>query len=108
VDVSYQYLTYFLEDDEELKRIHDEYESGKMLTGELKKIAIREIWGYVSKFQQRRANITDEELNTFMDGSRSLRMGKRYNWNNEVLLTTNMADEEKLCTPKAKICFISR
>jgi tryptophanyl-tRNA synthetase len=84
VDVSYQYLTYFLEDDDELKRIHDGYESGKMLTGELKKIAIREIWDHISKFQLRRAKITDEELNMFMDGSRPLRMNKRYNWNNEV------------------------
>jgi len=74
-----------LEDDEELKRIHDEYEAGKMLTGELKKIAIREIWGYISKFQQRRSKITEEELKLFMDGSRALRMGKRYNWKNEVI-----------------------
>ena len=100
VDVSYQYLTYFLEDDEELKRIHDEYETGKMLTGELKKIAIREIWDYIGKFQQRRSKITDQELNTFMDGTRPLRMGKRYNWKNEVhpyniaLMKKNFAPHE--------------
>jgi tryptophanyl-tRNA synthetase len=84
VDVSYQYLSYFLDDDEELQRIHDSYESGEMLTGELKKIAINEIWGYISKFQQRRAKISDEELRAFMDGTRPLRLGTRYNWADKV------------------------
>lgn len=86
IDVAYQYLSYFLDDEEELQRIHDEYESGRMLTGELKKIAIAEIWGYVSKFQQRRAKISDEELNLFMDGSRALRLNPRYNWQDKVRL----------------------
>jgi len=84
IDVAYQYLSYFLDDDVELQRIHDEYEAGRMLTGELKKIAIQEIWNYVSKFQARRASITDEELCTFMDGSRTLRLNPRYNWENQV------------------------
>ena len=37
-DIPYQYLEYFLEDEEELMRIKAEYASGKMLTGEVKKI----------------------------------------------------------------------
>jgi tryptophanyl-tRNA synthetase len=86
VDVPYQYLEYFLEDDEELKRIHDAYEAGEMLTGELKKIAIKEIWGYVSQFQERRKNISDETLSMFMDGSRSLKLGPRYNWTDKVVI----------------------
>jgi hypothetical protein len=40
VDVAYQYLSFFLEDDDELKRIGDEYKAGRMLTGEVKKILI--------------------------------------------------------------------
>jgi tryptophanyl-tRNA synthetase len=87
VDVSYQYLTYFLEDDERLREIREQYESGEMLTGELKKIAITEIWGYIGKFQQRRARITDDVLNAFMDSTRALRLSPRYNWSNEVLPT---------------------
>ena len=90
VDVSYQYLSYFLEDEEELQRIHDTYESGKLLTGELKKIVIKEIWGYVSKFQERRAKISDEELRIFMDGNRSLRLGARYNWTNNVCIRKDL------------------
>lgn len=83
VDVSYQYISYFLEDDEELQKIHDDYESGKMLTGELKKLAINTIWGYMNKFQERRAKITDAELKLYMS-PRPLRLAKRYNWTNQV------------------------
>ncbi|GJD07793.1 Tryptophan--tRNA ligase, cytoplasmic [Galdieria sulphuraria] len=36
IDVSYKYLSFFLEDDEQLERIRQEYSSGKMLTGEIK------------------------------------------------------------------------
>ncbi|MBU2104512.1 MAG: tryptophan--tRNA ligase, partial [Nanoarchaeota archaeon] len=44
VDVSYQYLRMFFEpDDEKLKQIHDDYKSGKLLTGELKEILIEKI-----------------------------------------------------------------
>ena len=80
VDVSYQYLSYFLEDDEELKKIHDAYESGEMLTGELKKAAIKELWTYVEGFQKLRAQVNDELLRDFMDGSRKLHLGERYKW----------------------------
>jgi hypothetical protein len=94
-------LTYFLEDDTELQHIHDVYESGEMLTGELKKIAIKEIGAYVSKFQQRRAKISDEELNMFMDGHRSLRLGCHYNWTNQVrtLPSEIMTDMQKTFVP---------
>ena len=98
MDVSYQYLSYFLEDDEELKRIHDAYETGQMLTVELKKIAIDEIWRYVSEFQKRRARITDEELRMFMDGTRSLRLGERYNWTGQVRFQQYVTDLEKNCS----------
>ncbi|CAE7882584.1 WARS1, partial [Symbiodinium microadriaticum] len=37
VDVSYQYLKIWLEDDEELEKIGTEYAAGRMLTGEVKK-----------------------------------------------------------------------
>ena len=41
VDVAYQYLRYFFEeDDKELERIRNEYVSGELLTGEMKSICI--------------------------------------------------------------------
>lgn len=36
VDVSFMYLTFFLEDDDMLEEIRQQYSSGQMLTGELK------------------------------------------------------------------------
>lgn len=41
VDVAYQYLTFFMEDDDELQRIHDSYKRGEMLTGELKELCTK-------------------------------------------------------------------
>ncbi|KAJ8131294.1 hypothetical protein O1611_g2334 [Lasiodiplodia mahajangana] len=66
VDISYRYLTFFLEDDEELRRIEQDYRSGKMLTGELKKICADELTKFCASFQERRARVTDEILGQFM------------------------------------------
>lgn len=41
VDVAYQYLNFFMDDDEELERIRVEYKAGRMLTGEIKAICIK-------------------------------------------------------------------
>ena len=55
IDVSYQYLRIFFEpDDNKLKKIHDDYKSGKMLTGELKSILIEKINEFLSVHQQKR------------------------------------------------------
>lgn len=66
VDISYQYLKFFLEDDEELERIKNDYTSGALLTGELKKILIDTLTPIITKHQERRAKITEEELKQFM------------------------------------------
>lgn len=65
-DVSYQYLTFFLEDDEELESIRIAYTTGKLLTGELKARCIQELQTYVKGFQERRAKVTDEVVADFM------------------------------------------
>jgi tryptophanyl-tRNA synthetase len=65
-DVPFQYLTFFLEDDEELEKIRREYESGEMLTGEIKKRCIEVLQAYVKGFQERRAKVTDEVRKEFM------------------------------------------
>ncbi|KAK3944115.1 tryptophan--tRNA ligase, cytoplasmic [Diplogelasinospora grovesii] len=67
VDVPYQYLRFFLEDDEELERIRVSYEAGEMLTGELKAICIRELQTYVAGFQERRAKVDDEMVDLYME-----------------------------------------
>lgn len=66
VDVAYQYLTYFEDDDEKLEKIYHAYKKGEMLTGELKKECITLMQAYVKEFQERRALVTDEILDAYM------------------------------------------
>jgi tryptophanyl-tRNA synthetase len=55
VDVSYQYLRMFFEpDDKKLKKIHDDYKSGKLLTSELKQILIKKINAFLKEHQKKR------------------------------------------------------
>lgn len=66
VDVSFQYLTFFLEDDAELERIKVAYQKGEMLTGELKQRCIQELQTYVKGFQERKAKVTEDVVKEFM------------------------------------------
>lgn len=66
VDVSYQWLTFFLFDDEKLKKIKDEYGSGKMTTGDIKKVLVSVIQELIAAHQVARAKVTDEEVYHFM------------------------------------------
>jgi tryptophanyl-tRNA synthetase len=60
VDVSFQYLKcFFEEDDAKLKEIEKNYKSGKMLTGELKKYTIGKINEFLAKHQERRKHAKD-------------------------------------------------
>ena len=54
-----------MEDDEELQRIREEYGSGRMLTGEVKKILIGEVQALIHEFQERRAAVTEEDVDAF-------------------------------------------
>jgi len=66
VDISYQYLTFFLEDDDKLEQIRRDYSSGKMLTGELKKELIDVITPILEKHQMARKSLTDDDVLAFM------------------------------------------
>lgn len=65
VDVSYQYLRYFMEDDDELQRVYDDYKSGKMLTGELKQLCIKHVQDYVKEFQELRGQVSEQTVDDF-------------------------------------------
>jgi tryptophanyl-tRNA synthetase len=65
-DVSFQYLNFFMEDDDELERIRQSYEKGELLTGELKAICIKHLQEYVAGFQERRKKVTEEMRREFM------------------------------------------
>ena len=55
IDVSYQYLRIFFEpDDTKLKKIYEDYKSGKLLSGELKAILIEKINEFLKTHQEKR------------------------------------------------------
>jgi len=55
VDVSFQWLYMFLEeDDKKIKRIEEDYRSGKLLTGELKDILIEKLVAFLEKHRAMR------------------------------------------------------
>ncbi|KAH8991512.1 tryptophanyl-tRNA synthetase [Lactarius akahatsu] len=72
VDVSYQYLSFFLEDDEELAQIGEDYRAGRLLTGQLKARSIKVLQEFTGAFQERRKAITDEAVKAFMDANRQI------------------------------------
>ena len=54
IDVAYQWLTFFEEDDHKLKQIYKNYKSGKLLTGELKQILIDKLNKFLKEHQENR------------------------------------------------------
>ncbi|KAF8244338.1 tryptophanyl-tRNA synthetase, partial [Wilcoxina mikolae CBS 423.85] len=76
VDVPFQYLTFFLESDEELEEIRRSYVAGELMTGELKAKCIKVLQEFVVGFQERRKLVTDEVVSEFMDGTRPLVWGQ--------------------------------
>ena len=66
IDVSYQYLRIFFEqDDNKLKKIYDDYKSGNLLTGELKSILIDKINEFLKSHQEKREKAR-EHLDKFL------------------------------------------
>ena len=60
VDVSFQYLKMFFEpDDKKLAEIREKYESGDLLTGELKEILIDKINSFLKEHQKKREKAKD-------------------------------------------------
>jgi tryptophanyl-tRNA synthetase len=86
VDVSYQYLRFFLEDEEELERIKQAYEAGQMSTSELKKKCGDMLADLIGKHQEARKLVTDEVLDQFMSSK------TRMEWAMPVAKETNIKD----------------
>ncbi len=71
IDVSFQWLRYFEEDDERLNQIREDYKSGRLLTSELKEILIKKINAFLKVHQERRKKAKDK-INDFLFKTRSL------------------------------------
>ncbi len=66
IDVSYQYLHNFFEpDDKKLKKIYNDYKSGKLLTGELKNILIEKLKKFLTTHQKNREK-AKKQLDKFL------------------------------------------
>ncbi|KAK9449572.1 uncharacterized protein V1518DRAFT_373110 [Limtongia smithiae] len=76
VDVSFQYLSFFLDDDEALEKVREDYKSGKLLTGELKVMCIKVLQEFVGEFQKRRAQVSQDVVDLYMR-PRALEWGKQ-------------------------------
>nr|XP_011425754.2 tryptophan--tRNA ligase, cytoplasmic [Crassostrea gigas] len=66
IDVSYQYLTFFMEDDKRLEEIRKTYASGELMTGSLKMELIEILQKLVGEHRERRAEVTDDMVRQFM------------------------------------------
>ncbi|KAK6455470.1 cytoplasmic tryptophanyl-tRNA synthetase [Scheffersomyces xylosifermentans] len=66
VDVAYQYLSFFSDDDDKLQKLYDGYKSGEVLSGEMKKHCITVLQDFVQAYQDRRSKIDDAVLDSFM------------------------------------------
>ncbi|MBN1923789.1 MAG: tryptophan--tRNA ligase [Nanoarchaeota archaeon] len=60
IDVSYQWLTFFEENDKMLKSYYDDYKSGKLLTGELKQLLVDKLNKFLEKHQANREKAKDK------------------------------------------------
>ena len=66
VDIPYQWLRFFLEDDDELQTIAVEYKAGRMLSGEVKARLIEVLTTMCTRHQEKRAEATDDVVRSFM------------------------------------------
>uniref|UniRef100_A0A1I7T6A1 Tryptophan--tRNA ligase, cytoplasmic n=1 Tax=Caenorhabditis tropicalis TaxID=1561998 RepID=A0A1I7T6A1_9PELO len=65
VDISYQFLRFFMEDDEKLLEIREKYTKGEILSGELKAMATEVVQKIVAEMQERRKTVNDETVDVF-------------------------------------------
>lgn len=66
VDVPYQYMSFFVDDDEKLKNLYDGYKSGEIMSGEMKKECISVLQKFVADYQERRSHVDKYTVESFM------------------------------------------
>ncbi len=54
IDIPYQWLRYFEEDEKKLRKIYDDYSSGKLLSGEIKQILADKISKFLAEHRKKR------------------------------------------------------
>ncbi|XP_061719984.1 tryptophan--tRNA ligase, cytoplasmic-like [Cydia pomonella] len=66
IDISYQWLKFFLKDDDQLDQLRKGYTSGALLTGDLNQALTRVLQDMVSEHQERKRYVTDDLVEQFM------------------------------------------
>lgn len=75
VDIAYQYLTFFMDDDTELENIARKYTTGEMTSGEIKEIAGDIVANVIAEHQLRHKQVTDDVLKEYFNWDRNLDIG---------------------------------
>lgn len=78
VDICYQYLTFFLKDDQKLQEIAEEYTSGRLETGHLKEITADLVAQEISEHQRALETVTPQVVEQFFSWDRELDIGGCY------------------------------
>lgn len=78
IDVPFQYLMFFLEDDAQVEEVREKYSKGEMLTGEVKQLLITCLQKFVADFQARRKKVTNKDVEAFMAVRKIEAMPKRF------------------------------
>ncbi|ODQ48780.1 hypothetical protein PICMEDRAFT_29905 [Pichia membranifaciens NRRL Y-2026] len=66
VDVAFQYLSFFKDDDKLLEETYNSYKKGDLLSGEMKKLCIETLQDFVKTFQENRSKVDKATLDSFM------------------------------------------
>nr|ODN89391.1 tryptophan-tRNA ligase [Cryptococcus depauperatus CBS 7841]ODN93797.1 tryptophan-tRNA ligase [Cryptococcus depauperatus CBS 7855] len=72
VDIAYQYLSFFEEDDDKMERLAKEYRAGTLSTREMKEACIEKLQQVVADFQKNRNAVTDEVVAYYQDPTRRI------------------------------------
>ncbi|MFT4326169.1 MAG: tryptophan--tRNA ligase [Candidatus Woesearchaeota archaeon] len=65
IDIAYQWLTFFEEDDQKLEKIYTDYKKGSILSGEMKSLCIEKLYETLKPIQEKRTTITEETIGQF-------------------------------------------
>lgn len=66
IDVSYQWLRFFMEDDARLEDIGREYKAGRLMCSDVKKVLVEVLTELVAGHQARRVDVTDAVVAEYM------------------------------------------
>ena len=89
-----------MDDDEKLEDIRVKYSSGEMLTSEVKGILIETIQKFLKDFQDRRAKVTDADVDHFMSVRKIVPYPKK--WAEEMERREKEAEEKRLKAEEEK------